>query len=117
MAGQTFDRNFFGIFNFRTGKNLAGKISIQKFLQFSTFAAKIFRQKIFHGQKEYAVSDPYPRLCLKIYDGSHQVLRIVSAVFQLSRRIFLEFSTFNRKFFWFFRFRAEKKRPKKFRGK
>jgi hypothetical protein len=47
-----------------------------------------------------------------IYDGSHQILRIVSAFSQLSRRIFLDFSTFNRKIFWFFKFRAEKNTTK-----
>jgi len=44
---QTFGRNFFFIF----------QISIQKFLQFSTFAPKIFWQKEFRGQKKYGFPD------------------------------------------------------------
>jgi hypothetical protein len=43
LAVQTFIRNFFGFFRFRTGKKLAEKISRQLFLRFSTFDRKIFR--------------------------------------------------------------------------
>ena len=54
---QTFARNFFGDFIFRTGEKPAGKISRQLFLQFSTFAPKIFRPGKFRGQKKYGLPD------------------------------------------------------------
>ena len=53
---QTFARNFFGDFIFRTGEKPAGKISRQLFLRFSTFAPKIFRPGKFRGQKKYGFS-------------------------------------------------------------
>src|SRR5208337_4732961 len=85
----------------------AYRISIQNFLRFSTFAAKIFRPGKFRVQKKSGFRSSYPRPPYESYDEGSKILRIVSAFFQLLRRIFLDFSTFE----------PEKIRPEKFRGK
>jgi hypothetical protein len=55
-------KNFSGNFDFSPEKSgpfelLAGKISIQIFLRFSTFGPKIFRPGKFRGQKKYGFPD------------------------------------------------------------
>src|SRR5208337_4437542 len=72
----------------------AYRISIQNFLRFSTFAAKIFRPGKFRVQKKSGFRSSYPRPPYESYDEGSKILRIVSAFFQLLRRIFLDFSTF-----------------------
>ena len=56
---------------------------------------------------------PWPAFQRWIYDGDVSQLTNLHLFFQLSRRIFLPFSNFNRNFFWFFKFRAEKKSARK----
>ena len=97
LAVQTFDRKFFGFFNFQTEKNTAGKISSHLFLRFSTFDRKIFRFLKFHGQKKYAVFDPMP-LAME-YDlrrGSELVAELTTF-----------FPTFAPDFFGFFNFQSK----------
>jgi hypothetical protein len=97
LAVQTFVRNFFGFFRFRTGKNLAEKISRQLFLRFSTFAPKIFRQKNFHGQKKYGFSDP------GVGSVSQDLRRGIESVAELTPF----FPTFAPTFFGFFNFQSK----------
>jgi hypothetical protein len=56
-AARTFARNFFGFFNFQTGKNPAGEVSFQNFLRFSTFNRKFFWFFKFRGKKKSVFSD------------------------------------------------------------
>jgi hypothetical protein len=94
---QTFVRNFFGFFRFRTGKNLAGEISIRNFLRFSTFDWKILRLLKFHGQKKSVFSDA----------SAGPVSQDLRRRSELVAELTIFFSTFNRKYFWFFRFRSD----------
>jgi len=63
ICSQNFSGNFHfrpeksGHTNFRPEFFWIFQISIQTFLQFPTFAAKIFRQKEFRGQKKYGLPD------------------------------------------------------------
>ena len=50
---MNFRPELFWFFQVSNRKKLAGKLSSQIFLRFSTFVPKIFRQKKFHGQKKY----------------------------------------------------------------
>ena len=97
LAVQTFVRNFFGFFRFRTGKNPAGKISRQLFLRFSTFAPKIFRFLKFHGQKKFGFSDPIPpAMEYDLRRGSESVAELTTF-----------FPTFAPTFFGFFKFQSK----------
>ena len=98
LAVRTFVRNFFGFFNFQTGKNPAGELSIPKFLRFSKFAPKIFRPGKFRGQKKFRFSDSMAYTLVEdLRRGSELVAELTPF-----------FPTFAPTFFGFFNFRPEK---------
>jgi hypothetical protein len=90
-----------------------GKFQSKNFCDFQLSQQKFSGQGNFTAKKSKGFRSPKPRHYCEIYDEGLKILQIVSAFFQLSCQLFLDFSNFNRKIFWFFKFRAEKNPAKK----
>jgi len=104
---RTFIRNFFGSFRFQTGKNPAGKFSVQNFSGKKKFAAK----------KKYGFSDSLSCVPGNDLRRRSELVRELTSFFQLSRQLFLKILTFNPKFFAFFNFQAKKNPAKRISGR
>jgi len=110
---QTFARNFFGFFNFQTGKNLAGKISIQIFLRFPTFDRKFFWFLKFRGKKKYGISDPGAGTASQDLRRRSELVVQLTPFFPTFAPTFFGIFNFQPEFFWDFQISSRKKSGKK----
>ena len=110
---QTFARNFFGFFNFQTGKNLAGKISIQIFLRFPTFDRNFFWFLKFRGKKKYGIPDPGAGTASQDLRRRSELVVQLTPIFPTFAPTFFGIFNFQPEFFWDFQISSRKKSGKK----
>jgi hypothetical protein len=107
---------FLDFSNFKPEKTWPEKFQSNFFYDFQLSRQNFSGPEKFTAKKSTQFLILVPGPYYRIYDGEVSPLLNSHPFFQLSRRIFLEFSTFNRKIFWMLKFRAEKNPAKKIRS-
>ena len=99
--------------DFEPEKIWPGNFHSKNFCDFQLSHPKFSGKKNFAAKKSTRFLILVPGLYRRIYDGSQRTLQIVFAFSQLSRQLFLDFSTFDRKNFGFWKFQTKKNTAKK----